>query len=148
MDAVNTEIPFWEQPLDTLDRAQWEALCDGCGKCCLLKAEDEDDGKVYMTNIACKLLDTQSARCSDYRRRRYYVPDCIRLTRGKLDQFTWLPDSCAYKMRARNLPLPEWHYLVSGDRETIHETGNSIRGKVITEVEAGPIEQHILDRPL
>ncbi|GAB5482436.1 MAG: YcgN family cysteine cluster protein [Parasphingorhabdus sp.] len=148
MDAVNTEHPFWEQPLDTLDRAQWEALCDGCGKCCLLKAEDEDDGKVYMTNIACKLLDTQSARCSDYRRRRYYVPDCIRLTRGKLDQFTWLPDSCAYKMRARNLPLPEWHYLVSGDRETIHETGNSIRGKVITEVEAGPIEQHILDRPL
>ncbi|WP_109356032.1 YcgN family cysteine cluster protein [Sphingorhabdus sp. EL138] len=148
MDAVNTELPFWEQPLDTLDRAQWEALCDGCGKCCLLKAEDEDDGKVYMTNIACKLLDTQSARCSDYRRRRYYVPDCIRLTRGKLDQFTWLPDSCAYKMRARNLPLPEWHYLVSGDRETIHETGNSIRGKVITEVEAGPIEQHILDRPL
>ncbi len=148
MDAVNTELPFWEQPLDTLDRAQWEALCDGCGKCCLLKAEDEDDGKVYMTNIACKLLDTQSARCSDYRRRRYYVPDCIRLTRGKLDQFTWLPDSCAYKMRARNLPLPEWHYLISGDRETIHETGNSIRGKVITEVEAGPIEQHILDRPL
>ncbi len=148
MDAVNTELPFWEQPLDTLDRAQWEALCDGCGKCCLLKAEDEDDGKVYMTNIACKLLDTQSARCSDYRRRRYYVPDCVRLTRGKLDQFTWLPDSCAYKMRARNLPLPQWHYLVSGDRETIHETGNSIRGKVITEVEAGPIEQHILDRPL
>ncbi len=148
MDAVNTELPFWEQPLETLDRAQWEALCDGCGKCCLLKAEDEDDGKVYMTNIACKLLDTQSARCSDYRRRRYYVPDCVRLTRGKLDQFTWLPDSCAYKMRARNLPLPQWHYLVSGDRETIHETGNSIRGKVITEVEAGPIEQHILDRPL
>lgn len=148
MDAISSDTPFWEQPLETLDRAQWEALCDGCGKCCLLKAEDEDDGKVYMTNIACKLLDTQSARCSDYRRRRYFVPDCVRLTRGKLDQFTWLPDSCAYKMRARNLPLPEWHYLVSGDRETIHETGNSIRGKVITEVEAGPLEQHILDRPL
>lgn len=148
MDEIDKETPFWEQPLDRLDRAQWEALCDGCGKCCLLKAEDEDDGEIYMTNIACKLLDTQSARCSDYRRRRYYVPDCVRLTRGKLDQFTWLPDSCAYKMRARNQPLPDWHYLISGDRETIHETGNSIRGKVITEVEAGPIEQHILDRPL
>lgn len=148
MDKIVDTPPFWEQPLDTLDRAQWEALCDGCGKCCLLKAEDEDDGQVYMTNIACKLLDTQSARCSDYRRRRFYVPDCVRLTRGKLDQFTWLPDSCAYKMRARDLPLPEWHYLVSGDRETIHQTGNSIRGKVITEVEAGPLEQHILDRPL
>ncbi len=148
MDELDKKTRFWEQPLETLDRAQWEALCDGCGKCCLLKAEDEDDGQVYMTNIACKLLDVQSARCSDYRRRRYYVPDCVRLTRSKLDQFTWLPDSCAYKMRARDLPLPEWHYLVSGDRETIHETGNSIRGKVITEVEAGPIEQHILDRPL
>lgn len=148
MDELDKKTRFWEQPLETLDRAQWEALCDGCGKCCLLKAEDEDDGQVYMTNIACKLLDVQSARCSDYRRRRYYVPDCVRLTRSKLDQFAWLPDSCAYKMRARDLPLPEWHYLVSGDRETIHETGNSIRSKVITEVEAGPIEQHILDRPL
>ncbi len=147
MDSIADQPPFWEQPLDTLDRAQWEALCDGCGKCCLLKAEDEDDGKIYMTNIACKLLDTQSAQCGDYRRRRYFVPDCVRLTRGKLDQFTWLPDSCAYKMRARGLPLPEWHYLISGDRETIHDTGNSIRGKVITEVEAGPIEQHILDKP-
>ncbi|MEH6757123.1 MAG: YcgN family cysteine cluster protein [Parasphingorhabdus sp.] len=141
-------MPFWEMPLEKLDRAQWEALCDGCGKCCLLKAEDEDDGQIYMTNIACKLLDTQSGQCSDYRRRRYFVPDCVRLTRDKLDQFTWLPDSCAYKMRARDLPLPEWHYLVSGDRETIHETGNSIRGKVITEVKAGPLEQHILDGPL
>jgi len=148
MDAISYDTPFWERPLDTLDRGQWEALCDGCGKCCLLKAEDEDDGEVYMTNIACKLLDTKSAQCSDYRRRRFHVPDCVRLTRSKLDQFTWLPDSCAYKMRARDLPLPDWHYLVSGNRETIHETGNSIRGKVITEVKAGPIEQHILDRPL
>ena len=148
MDAVTSQRPFWEQPLDTLDRAQWEALCDGCGKCCLLKAEDEDDGEVYMTNIACKLLDTHSAQCSDYRRRRFFVPDCVRLTRNKLEQFTWLPESCAYKLRANDLPLPQWHYLVSGDRETIHQTGNSIRGKVITEVEAGPLEHHILDRPL
>ncbi|MEP2102772.1 MAG: YcgN family cysteine cluster protein [Parasphingorhabdus sp.] len=148
MDTIADAPPFWERPLDELDRAQWEALCDGCGKCCLLKAEDEDDGQIYMTNIACKMLDMQSAQCSDYRRRRYYVPDCVRLTRSKLDTFSWLPDSCAYKMRARGQPLPDWHYLISGDRETIHETGNSIRGKVITEVEAGPIEQHILDEPL
>lgn len=148
MDIIAAAPPFWEQPLETLDRAQWEALCDGCGKCCLLKAEDEDDGQVYMTNIACKLLDTDNARCSDYRRRRYYVPDCVRLTRDKLDQFTWLPDSCAYRMRANGEPLPAWHYLISGDRDSIHAAGQSIRGKVITEVEAGPIEQHILDRPL
>ncbi len=142
------DIPFWEKPLEQLDRAEWEALCDGCGKCCLLKAEDEDDGKIYMTNIACKLLDIENSRCSDYRRRKFYVPDCVRLTRTKLYQFTWLPGSCAYKLRAAGKPLQDWHYLVSGDRETIHQAGMSVRGKVIAEVDAGPIEQHILDRPL
>ena len=148
MGEIAAEPRFWEQPLDTLDRAQWEALCDGCGKCCLLKAEDEDDGQIYMTNIACKLLDIESARCSDYRRRRFYVPDCIRLTKGGLDKFDWLPESCAYKLRGQGRPLPDWHYLVSGSRETIHEAGQSIQGKVITETEAGPIEQHILEKPI
>ncbi len=148
MGTIAADKPFWEQPLDRLDRAQWEALCDGCGKCCMLKAEDEDDGRIYMTNIACKLLDVESAQCSDYRHRKIHVPDCVRLTRTGLDQFDWLPESCAYKVRARGEHLPQWHYLVSGCRETIHDAGQSIRGKVITEVEAGPIEHHILDRPL
>ena len=148
MGDIESEAQFWEQPLESLDRAQWEALCDGCGKCCLIKAEDEDDGQIYMTNIACRLLDIEQARCSDYRRRRFYVPDCVRLTRTKLDQFDWLPESCAYKLRARNMPLLEWHYLVSGSRDTIHATGHSVRGKVVTEVEAGPIEQHIIHEPL
>lgn len=148
MGDIESETQFWERPLESLDRAQWEALCDGCGKCCLIKAEDEDDGQIYMTNIACRLLDIEQARCSDYRRRRFYVPDCVRLTRTKLDQFDWLPESCAYKLRARNMPLPEWHYLVSGSRDTIHATGHSVRGKVVTEVEAGPIEQHIIHEPL
>lgn len=148
MGDIDSESRFWEQPLESLDRAQWEALCDGCGKCCLIKAEDEDDGQIYMTNIACRLLDIEQARCSDYRRRRFYVPDCVRLTRTKLDQFDWLPESCAYKLRARNEPLPDWHYLVSGSRDTIHDSGHSVRGKVVTEVEAGPIEQHIIHEPL
>ena len=148
MDVIDSEREFWEKPLESLDRAQWEALCDGCGKCCLLKAEDEDDGQIYMTNIACKLLDIDTARCSDYRQRRFFVPDCVRLTRTKLHKFTWLPDSCAYKLRAQNLPLPQWHHLISGSESTIHEAGQSIRGKVIREVDAGPIEQHILDEPL
>lgn len=148
MDAIAAPNPFWEQPLETLDRGQWEALCDGCGKCCLIKAEDEDDGQIYMTNIACKLLDVNSAQCSDYRRRRFFVPDCVRLTRTKLDQFDWLPASCSYKLRANDKPLPEWHYLVSGSRDTIHEAGMSIRGKVIPEAKAGPVEQHIIDEPL
>lgn len=148
MGRLDPAKPFWEAPLESLDRGQWEALCDGCGKCCLLKAEDEDDGQIYMTNIACKLLDLQDAQCSDYRHRKFHVPDCVRLTRNKLEEFDWLPDSCAYKMRARNLPLPAWHYLVSGDRESIHAAGKSIRGKVIPESKAGPLEQHILDAPL
>lgn len=134
--------------MESLDHAQWEALCDGCGKCCLLKAEDEDDGRIYLTNIACKLLDLETAQCSDYRNRRKFVPDCIRLNKDGLVRFDWLPESCAYVLRADNMPLPDWHYLVSGSRDTIHETGNSIQGKVITETEAGPIEHHILTQPI
>jgi len=139
---------FWEKPLRNLDQAQWEALCDGCGKCCLLKAEDEDDGKIYLSNIACKLLDIDTAQCSDYRNRRKFVVDCISLNLDGLDRFEWLPDSCSYVLRANGEPLPEWHYLNSGSRDTIHETGNSIQGKVITENEAGPIEHHILTEPI
>ena len=148
MGIITTKDRFWEEPLENLDQAQWEALCDGCGKCCLIKAEDEDDGKIYLTNIACKLLDIDTARCGDYRNRRKFVPDCIRLNLEGLDRFQWLPDSCAYVLRANNQPLPEWHYLNSGSHDTIHETGNSIQNKVITETEAGPIEHHILTEPI
>lgn len=136
--------PFWERPLDTLDRAEWEALCDGCGQCCLHKVEDEDTGAVYPTNVACKLLDLQTARCSDYANRRKFVPDCLQLTPEVAASATWLPETCAYRRRAEGLPLPEWHYLLSGDREAVHRAGVSIRGKVVSEVFAGPIEQHIV----
>lgn len=142
------DAPFWEQPLETLDRAQWEALCDGCGKCCLNKVEDEDSGRIYPTNVACRLLDLETTRCSDYRRRRAYVPECIRLTPSKIDDFGWLPGSCAYVLRAKGASLPEWHYLVSGSRETVHEAGMSVRGRVISEVHAGELENHIIERPL
>ncbi len=140
--------PFWEQPLDTLDRGQWEALCDGCGKCCLHKVEDEDDGRIYPTNISCRLLDTRTAQCTDYRHRRALVPDCLRLTPAKLENITWLPSSCAYSLRAGGKPLPDWHYLISGSRDTIHETGNSVAGKVISETVAGPLENHVIDAEL
>lgn len=148
MGIIARTINFWEKPLESLDQAQWEALCDGCGKCCLIKAEDEDEGKIYLTNIACKLLDIKTAQCSDYRNRRKFVADCISLNLDGLDRFEWLPNSCSYVLRANNLPLPEWHYLVSGSRDTIHETGNSIQKKVIPETEAGPIEHHILTEPI
>lgn len=141
-------MTFWEQPLETLDRAQWEALCDGCGKCCLHKVEDLDTGRIYPTNVACRLLDTQTAQCSNYRHRRAFVPDCLRLTPAKLDGISWLPETCAYVRRADGLPLPDWHYLISGDREAVHREGHSVRGRVISETLAGDLENHIVERPL
>lgn len=135
--------PFWEQPLDRLTREQWEALCDGCGKCCLHKVEDADSGRIWPTNVACKLLDLKTARCSDYRHRRKAVPDCVSLTPAKAASLEWLPDTCAYRLRADGLPLRDWHYLISGDRDSVHRAGISVVGKAISEVVAGPLENHI-----
>jgi uncharacterized cysteine cluster protein YcgN (CxxCxxCC family) len=141
-------VNFWEKPLETLDRAQWEALCDGCGKCCLHKVEDADTGEIYPTNVACRLLDRETARCSNYRQRRAFVPDCLRLTPAKLKAISWLPESCAYLLRAADKPLPDWHYLVSGDPEAVHREGHSVRGWTISETLAGDLEHHIVERPL
>ncbi len=150
MSDVTT--PFWQRPLAALDAAQWEALCDGCGKCCLHKVEEEDEEagevRVYPTNVACKLLDRSTARCSDYRHRRKYVPDCLQLSAGKIDDLFWLPLTCAYRLRAEGQPLPEWHYLVCGDREAVHAAGQSVRGWTVSEVDAGPLDHHVIDRPL
>lgn len=148
MSGADKQPPFWERPLETLDRAEWEALCDGCGKCCLSKVEDADTGRIYPTNVACRLLDLETARCSDYRRRRAYVPECIRLTLGKIDDHGWLPGSCAYILRAQGKKLPDWHYLISGSHDTIHEAGMSVKGRVISEVNAGQLENHIIEQPL
>ncbi len=140
---------FWETiPLERMTREQWEALCDGCAKCCLHKLEDADSGDILPTNIACRLLDSDSCRCTDYRRRRAFVPDCIRLTAKNIDQFGWLPKTCAYRLLAEGDELPEWHYLVSGDREAVHEAGQSVRGWTIAERDAGSPEHHIVDREL
>ena len=148
MGAVIADVPFWQAPLETLDRGQWEALCDGCGKCCLHKVEDEDTGRIYPTNVACKLLDLQTSQCSDYRNRRALVPDCLRLTRGKISDFEWLPSTCAYILREAGEPLPDWHYLISGDRESVHAAGMSVKGRALSEIYAGPLEDHIVVQPL
>ena len=138
---------FWETvPIAQLDRAQWEALCDGCGKCCLHKLEDDETGEFFPTNVACKLLDRRSAQCSDYKHRHNFVPDCIRLTPAKLRTMDWLPSSCAYVLRAEGKALPDWHYLNSGDRETVHSAGKSVRGWTISEIDAGDLEMHLVDR--
>jgi len=140
--------PFWTRPLASLSRSEWEALCDGCGKCCLHKVEEEETGHVYPTNVACKLLDTHSGQCSHYRGRHKFVPECLRLTPKLVQKIEWLPFTCAYRLRAEGLPLPEWHYLVCGDREAVHRAGESVRGWTVTEGEAGDLEHHLIDRPL
>lgn len=135
---------FWEKPLDALTRDEWEALCDGCGKCCLHKLEDDDTGEVYHTNVACRLLDLRTGRCSDYRHRKAMVPDCLRLTPRLVAQVPWLPSTCAYRLRGDGKPLPAWHYLVCGDREAVHRAGASMVGRAVSEVMAGPLEEHIV----
>ena len=140
---------FWDDvPLAKLDRAQWEALCDGCGKCCLHKLEDEETGELIATNVACRLLDRRSGQCSNYRHRRAFVSECVRLTAGNVDSIDWLPSTCAYRLRAAGLPLPDWHYLVSGDREAVHRVGESVRGWTFSEDDAGDLEHHMVDRTL
>ncbi|WP_066483273.1 MULTISPECIES: YcgN family cysteine cluster protein [unclassified Sphingomonas] len=141
---------FWEdRPLEALDRAQWEALCDGCGKCCLHKLEDEETGELFPTNVACRLLDRRAGRCTNYRARRAFVPDCTRLSMANVRRIDWLPSTCAYRLRAAGEPLPEWHYLVCGDREAVHRAGESTRGWTVSEVEAGDdLEHHLTDRCL
>ena len=142
------KVKFWEMPLEQLDRGQWEALCDGCGKCCLHKLEDADTGEVMATNVACKLLDRHTGLCSSYRTRRAFVPDCVRLTQSNVDRLHWMPSTCAYRLRAADLPLPEWHYLVCGDREAVHSAGMSVRGWTVGEAEAGDLEHHLIGRDL
>ncbi|MBV7265058.1 YcgN family cysteine cluster protein [Erythrobacter ani] len=136
---------FWERPLAELTRAEWEALCDGCGRCCLHKIEDADTAEIIDTNVACRLLDTGTAKCSDYRNRKAFVPDCLRLTLAIVEDVPWLPETCAYRVRAAGRPLPGWHYLISGDRDAVHRAGVSVAGRVVSEADAGPLEHHIVD---
>ena len=144
---MTAEERFWDKPVEALSKPEWEALCDGCGQCCLHKVEDADSGEIYGTNVACKLLDVATARCSDYPNRKKFVPDCLRLTPKLAREITWLPETCAYVRRAHGLPLPEWHYLECGDRAAVHRAGASVRGRAISETVAGPLENHIIDLP-
>lgn len=140
---------FWDDlPLDKLDRAQWEALCDGCGKCCIHKLEDDETGELHATNVACKLLDRRSGQCSDYRHRHAYVAECVRLTPRLVRDIEWLPSTCAYRLRGDGKPLPDWHYLVCGDREAVHRAGQSVRGWTVSETDVVDFENHLIEREL
>ena len=136
--------PFWQiKKLNQMTVHEWESLCDGCGQCCLHKIEDIDNGEIAFTNVACKLLDIKSCRCSDYNKRQDKVPDCVALTPDTAANLPWLPESCAYKRLANGLELENWHPLVSGNINSIHEAGISVRKNAVSEEEAGDLEEYV-----
>jgi uncharacterized protein len=131
---VDSGKPWWEaKRLEEMNPKEWEALCDGCGLCCLVRFEDEDTGQVIPTRVHCQLFDADLCRCTDYEHRKRHVPDCIQLTPGNIEALEWMPKSCAYRRLHEGRSLAWWHPLVSGDPETVHEAGVSVRGQTVSE---------------
>ena len=125
---------FWKRKsLAEMTAKEWDSLCDGCGLCCMHKVEDEESGELFYTNLACRLLDTDTCRCTDYANRAKRVADCLVLTPDSTEAFEWLPATCAYRLLAHGDDLPEWHPLLTGDPESVHEAGISVRGEVFSE---------------
>ena len=129
---------FWEtKKLMEMTVEEWESLCDGCGKCCLVKLEDEETGEVYFTNVVCNLIDLKTCRCSRYSERCTLVPECIDLKQHDFKEYTWMPETCAYRLLIDGKKLPQWHPLVSGSKESVKEAGVSISHYAIKEAEIG-----------
>ena len=142
---------FWKtKALEEMSSAEWESLCDGCARCCLQKLEDEDTGQIYFTHVSCRLLDAGLCACKDYPNRSEQVPDCVRLTPENVRTLNWLPPSCGYKLVAEGRDLYWWHPLISGDPNTVHEAGVSVRGRVQgteDEIPDADLEDHIVRWP-
>lgn len=144
------DTPFWQRKtLDEMNRSEWESLCDGCARCCLNKLEDWDTGEIAWTNVACRLLDDETCRCRDYPNRQRHVPDCIGLTPETVRNLNWLPPTCAYRLIDEGGDLYWWHPLVSGDPESVHEAGISVRGRTVPEEEIAveDYEDYLVDWP-
>jgi hypothetical protein len=142
---------YWERKrLGEMSRAEWEALCDGCGKCCLNKLEDEDTGEVWLTRVACRLFDDSTCRCGQYEIRHQFVPECIVLTPETIpENLYWLPATCAYRLLHEGRPLYDWHPLISGDPRTVHRAGVSMQGRTVPEFEVAEDdwEDHLIEEP-
>lgn len=148
MTRCVTEEPFWKRKtLAELSREEWESLCDGCGKCCLVKLQDPDTEEIAYTDVACRLLDGATCRCTDYARRKRRVRDCVVLTPAVVADLSWMPSTCAYRLLKEGRDLAWWHPLVSGDPGTVHEAGMSVRGRVISEtlVKDAELADHVVD---
>ncbi len=143
---------FWERvPLRNMARREWEALCDGCGKCCLNKLEDEETGQVELTRVACRLLDGETCRCGQYAIRHQFVPECITLTPGNISRNAyWMPVTCAYRLLYEGKPLFHWHPLISGTAQSVHDAGVSVQGFTVPEFEVPEEEweDHIIEEPI
>lgn len=128
--------PFWEtKTLKQMTAAEWESLCDGCGRCCIYILHNEDSGDVFETDVACKLFDAKKRRCTDYENRSTRVPDCVRLTPDNAKALSWMPKTCAYRRLANGLSLPEWHPLITGDPSTVERAGVAVSPDLIPEEE-------------
>lgn len=151
IDRNGLSPKFWERkPLKSMNKREWEALCDGCGKCCLNKLEDEDTGEVALTNVACRLLDDATCHCSQYDIRHQFVPDCIVMTPDNIDDHAyWMPQTCAYRLLWKGKPLPDWHPLITGTPESVHKAGASMRHRTVSEWETAfeDWENHIIEEP-
>ena len=152
IDRSGLRQKYWQTvPMEKMNRQEWEALCDGCGKCCLNKLEDEDTGEVALTNVACRLLDDATCLCSQYDIRHQFVPECIVLTpKTILDNLYWLPQTCAYRLVHEKRPLYDWHPLISGNSETVHLAGVSMQYRTLSEFDIADEdwEDHIIEEPI
>lgn len=137
--------PFWEtKSLNQMTKREWESLCDGCGKCCLIKLEDSDTKELFYTDVACHLLDHKTCQCKDYKNRKKLVDDCLQLEVNDVEEFKWLPKTCAYRLLHEGKELPNWHYLISGDKNKIHKKKMSVQNRVVSETEVMEVAEHIV----